>query len=324
MVVDGDFFGGQGYPNLVPHALGSPRNSYAWSMAWFDGRLYVGTTRDVLCFQGADVSACELDEEASLVIGDDQRAEIWRYTPSVGDFGLSGTWERVFRSPQVGFPLNLFVPDLPRDFGYRGMTTCDAGGAERLYVTASGIPGHILYFDGLDFLPSSTAGLNASLARFHRRGSRPGLPLRGLLQGPPVDRAGGQRQRRRWESASRAADEPRPGRWRRLGDDPRHDIAPGARRSRQHRHLPARDRGGVSLPLGRKPRHGLRAVASRWKRLRRASRRLRAGLDQDHRQRRRVGPCRRSLASSWTTPARRWASSAINSTWARRSPGTSS
>jgi hypothetical protein len=163
MVVDGDFFGGQGYPNLVPHELGSPRNSYAWSMAWFDGRLYVGTTRDVLCFQGADLSACELNEEGQFVIGDDQRAEIWRYTPSVGDFGLSGTWERVFRAPQVGFPLNLFVPDLPRDFGYRGMTTCDAGGEERLYVTASGIPGHILYFDGLEFLPTSTAGLHASL-----------------------------------------------------------------------------------------------------------------------------------------------------------------
>jgi hypothetical protein len=43
------------------------------------------------------------------------------------------------------------------------MTTCDAGGEERLYVTASGIPGHILYFDGLEFLPTSTAGLHASL-----------------------------------------------------------------------------------------------------------------------------------------------------------------
>ncbi len=37
-------------PNLEPNPLGSGRNSYSWSMGWFNGELYVGTVRDVLCF----------------------------------------------------------------------------------------------------------------------------------------------------------------------------------------------------------------------------------------------------------------------------------
>ena len=94
IVTEGDFFGGAGYPNLVPDELGDPRNSYAWSMAWFDGRLYVGTTRDVLCFQGTDPSACPISEARS---GATPRA--WSTSASAADGNVSTSRpSSVFRS----------------------------------------------------------------------------------------------------------------------------------------------------------------------------------------------------------------------------------
>jgi hypothetical protein len=179
LVVDGDFFGGDGYPNLVLHPLGSPRNSYPWSMAWFEDQLYVGTIRDVLCFSGQDVGACLPNDDGTISIGPEQRPEIWRYTPSVVDYGLSGSWERVYQSPFVGFPLSMFTPDLPRDRGYRAMAVCDAGGTERLYVAATGAPGRILYYDGADFRPASSSGLRASLLDL--RNGTADIGYRGLL-----------------------------------------------------------------------------------------------------------------------------------------------
>src|SRR5918995_6687403 len=35
-----------------PHPEGSRRNSYVWSMRWWQDKLYVGTVRDFLCIVG--------------------------------------------------------------------------------------------------------------------------------------------------------------------------------------------------------------------------------------------------------------------------------
>jgi hypothetical protein len=44
----------QGFLTAVdgPHPEGSRRNSYMWSMRWWNDKLYVGTVRDVLCWRG--------------------------------------------------------------------------------------------------------------------------------------------------------------------------------------------------------------------------------------------------------------------------------
>jgi hypothetical protein len=56
--------------------------------------------------------------------------------------------------------LNLVV-QTPREFGYRNMTTCDAGGEEHLYVTTTGIGGRVLYSpDGSTFKTASLFGLD--------------------------------------------------------------------------------------------------------------------------------------------------------------------
>ena len=44
----------QGFLTAVDgaHPEGSRRNSYMWSMRWWNDKLYVGTVRDVLCWRG--------------------------------------------------------------------------------------------------------------------------------------------------------------------------------------------------------------------------------------------------------------------------------
>ncbi len=116
-----------------PHAEASPANKYAWSMAWFNGALVVGT------FSPTGQNG----------------GQIWRYAPA-GTGGLSGTWKMVYQSPSGFFA--------PKDLGYRWMTVCDAGGTPRLYAaTLSTDSGRIVYSeDGINFHQASTAGLSRS------------------------------------------------------------------------------------------------------------------------------------------------------------------
>ena len=116
LTVDGAFYSDASktqFPNLQPN-LGSSGNSYSWSMAWYEDSLWIGTNRDV----------------TSQSFTDRDPAEIWRYTPSsfdeTGDWGLSGTWTRVFASPSIrplyaGITRGQIPFDLPRDIGYRSM-----------------------------------------------------------------------------------------------------------------------------------------------------------------------------------------------------------
>jgi hypothetical protein len=149
------------------HAEGSPNNSYAFSMAWFQGRLFVGTIRNA-------VDAADQPLESL-------RAEIWRYTPG-GVHGLSGSWERVHRSPLLWFT------DIPWEIGYRNMLVCDAGdGVSRLYVASLGtLSGRILYTaDGETFRTASTRGFSGDDPGF-----RPLVCMNGWLFTSPVGISG--------------------------------------------------------------------------------------------------------------------------------------
>jgi hypothetical protein len=121
--------------------FGDPRNTYAWAMARFRGRVYVGTGRQVLCVERQTVdfffqlgnlyvtnplpgATCPPDPYDM-----DLRAEIWEYTPR------TGKWRRVYKSaadvPNPRAP-GKFVA---RDIAFRGMTVFrDARGRKRLYV----------------------------------------------------------------------------------------------------------------------------------------------------------------------------------------------
>ncbi len=119
-----------------PHADGSPENDYAWSMAWFKGKLYVGTGR----FETSDSQPVP------------SAGQLWVYTPAGAD-GASGTWAVAYTSPQ-------FL-SLPREVGYRWMTQCNFRGQDYLFISTLGpLQGNILYTsDGVTFNTVSRTGV---------------------------------------------------------------------------------------------------------------------------------------------------------------------
>jgi hypothetical protein len=130
-------------PVAIAHdGFGDARNSYAWSMAWFKGALYVGTARSAMCVENATIdyylpAAGFYRQEPSPGVfcppgihQADLRAEIWRYEPD------TSRWTRVYRSPRIPNPR---APGqlVARDIGYRGMLVrTERGGREALYVAA--------------------------------------------------------------------------------------------------------------------------------------------------------------------------------------------
>jgi hypothetical protein len=127
--------------------FGDKQNDYAWSMAWFKGKLYVGTSHKVLCveratlafyYPDADYYSTRPDEGFSCPADPydlDLRAEIWQFTPGDGTYANIGRWKQVYQSPNT-------IPN-PReagkfvspDIGFRGMVVYkDPGGEEALYV----------------------------------------------------------------------------------------------------------------------------------------------------------------------------------------------
>ena len=46
--------GERGIVPIAQNGFGEHENAYAWSMGWFQGKLYVGTGRDVLCVEDPD------------------------------------------------------------------------------------------------------------------------------------------------------------------------------------------------------------------------------------------------------------------------------
>ncbi len=94
---------------IAQGGFGDSRNSYSWSMAWFNGKLYVGTARSAHCVEAATLDffypgrghyGGPLDglPEANCAADkydNDLRAEIWQYTPGrrVGE-GVSVATDR--------------------------------------------------------------------------------------------------------------------------------------------------------------------------------------------------------------------------------------
>ncbi|MGH2768309.1 MAG: hypothetical protein ACRDIF_05050, partial [Actinomycetota bacterium] len=144
--------------------FGDGGNSYAHSMAWFRGRLYVGTVRHLLCLLKSSQPPLPhfMDPWPVRYPGDiftlDLRAQIWCYDPRLA------RWERVFASPIVVGPKGH---EVPRDLGYRGMAVFRGRSdpAPALYVNtvssdSRGPGAHLLRsLDGTSFEPVSESGL---------------------------------------------------------------------------------------------------------------------------------------------------------------------
>jgi hypothetical protein len=124
--------------------FGDRDNSQPWAMAWWRGKLYVGTGRSTYCLQSATLAYFYQDSADSLYPPQDAevactpdphdlplQAEIWRWTPETNQ------WEMLYRSPaDVPIQGTSPVKYTARDVGYRGMLVFrEADGTEALYVS---------------------------------------------------------------------------------------------------------------------------------------------------------------------------------------------
>jgi hypothetical protein len=154
------------FRKICINGFGDGNNTYAHSMVWFRDRLYVGTTRANLCLLRHSMKQVRIDTwpvECPYPVYSPEferlqaRAEIWRYTPSVG------LWERVYRAPLV---LGSAGEEMSRDLGYRGMTVFQGASDPEpaIYVSTwsrSRGEGPLILrsADGETFLPVSKPGL---------------------------------------------------------------------------------------------------------------------------------------------------------------------
>lgn len=129
-----------GFAKIATGGFGNQHNTWAWTMAWFKGQLYVGTGREVYCVTSA-TSAVQLGIPGLYppAIGDctpdyhnlPLQAEIWQYTPS------TNAWVRVFQSPN-----SLSTTDnkgnpvaTARDIGFRSLSlVTEPGNVQALYA----------------------------------------------------------------------------------------------------------------------------------------------------------------------------------------------
>lgn len=107
--------------NLIAHGgFGDGLNAYAHSMAWFNGRLYVATTRGNFPLMKARMPIelnpwpVECPEDPFEL---DLHAEIWMYSP------FEDHWERVFKAPSIK---GSHGKPIPRELGYRCMLVYQA------------------------------------------------------------------------------------------------------------------------------------------------------------------------------------------------------
>ncbi len=146
---------------LIAHGgFNDGMNAYAHSMGWFNGHLYVATTRGNFPLMkkrlpiGLDPWPVECPEDPFDL---DLHAEIWRYSP--GD----DSWERVLKAPTI---IGSHGKPIPRELGYRGMLVYQESKHDNpaLYIStwspAKG-PGPVLLRseDGKNFEPSCEPGL---------------------------------------------------------------------------------------------------------------------------------------------------------------------
>jgi hypothetical protein len=132
-----------GFQKVATGGFGDHSNTWAWSQAWFNGKLYVGTGRVVDCVtlataevqQGLPVYPPPGDQCTPDMKDLPLRAEIWQYTPE------TKTWLRVFQSPQD-------IPIGNNDQGVPVMTARELG-VRDLYVHTESDGTPVLYAAGV-------------------------------------------------------------------------------------------------------------------------------------------------------------------------------
>ncbi|WP_204368460.1 hypothetical protein [Neosynechococcus sphagnicola] len=154
------------FTKICKNGFGDGHNSHAHSMAWFKNRLYVGTTRSVLCVlkQHMHIEEWNLEtwpvECPSNLEGLyqlDRRAQIWCYDPE------ENVWQMVHRAPLI---VGTEDEEVPREVGYRAMAVFQGESDQEptLYVATTS-PGRgsgaliLRSIDGNNFTLASDYGI---------------------------------------------------------------------------------------------------------------------------------------------------------------------
>ncbi len=192
------------------NGLGDPWNSYAHSMAFYQGRLLIGTTRANLCMlknrKPPDLAFWPIKCPAH-VLELDVAARIYGYDPGLDE------WRLITKSPLI---VGKSGREIPREIGYRGMTIFQglSDPEPALYVsTWSPTDGQgplvVRTTDGESFLPASEPGLGfPDLSSF--RGL---VPFKGRVFLSPVGRTRDTLEAAKLPIVFECAD-PASGRWR--------------------------------------------------------------------------------------------------------------
>lgn len=201
------------FTQVAENGFGDGHNTYPHSMAWYKGRLYVGTSRANFCmlkvYSQMKVSVWPVDCPDDIYQLD-RRAQIWQYTPATHQ------WQMVYRSPLV--PSTDPQEDQPvaRDTGYRGMAVFqgESDSEPALYIaswTPRKGPGPLILrtTDGLNFTPVSEygiIGLDITSVRLL-------IPFKNRLFFAPTSARGGQANASNIPNIYESAD-PAQGQWR--------------------------------------------------------------------------------------------------------------
>ena len=205
------------FRQLAKNGIGDPANAYVHGMAWFEGRLYCGMTRNsfklLKLFPPIDPPALDpWPVDVPPRVQDlDMQGQIWRWTPG------ADSWELAYRSPMI--PGKQGEP-APRDLGYRGMAVFQGKSDSKpmLYVSTMstvirGCAAHVLRSeDGLHFEPACEPGIgNDNISTFREL-----VAFDGYLYAPPAGE-GIQFNSNRSGVLMRSND-PKPGNWEVAGD----------------------------------------------------------------------------------------------------------
>lgn len=171
------------------HGLGDPLNAYAHSMKYYDGRLYVGTSRANLCMLKVSKIKTNISywpvECPDNLYDLDMRAQIHQF-----DFSHM-RWNEVFRSPLISGSDGTTVP---REMSYRCMAIFKATGDKSpalycgTYASVKGQGAQILSsVDGEEFAAvPKPSGFDDVIITI-----RILVPFKGRLFTSPTGRAGG-------------------------------------------------------------------------------------------------------------------------------------
>lgn len=168
--------GTPGVSVIAQNGFGNSNNSFAWSMDWFKGKLYVGTGRDEACVeletstyyypqtQGYDTNPQPNVHCPANPYNMSLQAEIWQYTPPTTSSGTTtttstttttgttkttkttttsvpsgGTWKRVYQSPLEKNPLAK-GKQVATSLAFRGMIEWKDPQGQRALFAASVTP----------------------------------------------------------------------------------------------------------------------------------------------------------------------------------------